>query len=264
MSFLVYSRLNLDSRPCNEKILGPLRIDNSTPPFHFSTADENNIVILCCRVICEEHNAWYTPHVRIITTKDGEVYHRGSTKLFEVEYSPSDITCNSASPTRDYEFRITALNNTLNESIAMCGLFYQSNSERSFTQYCHTSTVAWITLRNQPPPPTTIMPSSSPSKQPMQEGLGTGYSVQFCTPKIPIEVSITFIALTFFCIVVILLLLIGGMLFACKKLGKTRKRKMSIQPSEDGSGVMHSHGGVYTFEDMENDSNITLRTPRRS
>ena len=265
---ILYSHLiNLDSRPCDEKILGPVHNDNSTPTFHFHVADENNIVVLRCRVICQEHGAWYTPHVRIITTKDGQIYHRRSANLFEVEYSPSDVTCDSASPTQDYEFRITALNNTFNESIATCGLFYQSNAERSFSQYCHTSSVAWITLHNQPPPvsPTTpIPPISPPSKGPTPDIGGTGYSVQFCTPRIPEEVSITFIALTFFCIVVIGSLVFGGVLFACKKLGKTRKRKVSIQPSDDGSGARHSHGGVYAFEDVENDdSNLTLRVPGR-
>ena len=68
-----YAYFNLDSRPCYEKIHGPLRDDNSTPPFQFCVADENNTVILHCRVICQEHGAYYTPHIRIITTKDGEV-----------------------------------------------------------------------------------------------------------------------------------------------------------------------------------------------
>ena len=228
------------------------------PQFQFRVADKNNVLTLHCRVTCQEHDAWYTPHLRIITTKDGEVYHHGNANLFEIEYSPSDITCNSASPTRDYEFRITVLNDTLNESIAMCGLLYHSRSERNFTEFCHTSSVAWVTLHNQPP--TTTIPLTITSEISSQGGVETGHSFQLCTPRIPEEVSITFIALTFICIVIISLLLIGGVIFACKRFGKKHKRKVSIQPSEDGT---HSHGGVYTFEDVENESTVTLRTLAR-
>lgn len=256
-----FAYLYLDTRSCEEKIQGPLHANNNNfaPQFQFRVANENNTLVLRCRVTCQEHDAWYTPHVRIITTKDGEIYHRGSAKLFEVEYSPSDITCNTASPTRDYEFRITALNDTLNESIAMCGLLYHSRSERNFTEFCHTSSVAWITLYNQPS--TTTISTTIPSEKPSQGDVETGRSFQLCTPRIPEEVSIAFIALTFVCIVIISLLLIGGVVFVCKRFGKTHhKRKVSIQPSEDGT---HRHSGVYTFEDMENDSTVTLRTLAR-
>ena len=133
-------------------IIGPLQNGTSPPPFQSHKTDENNTLTLHCRVTCQENGAYYTPHIRIITTIDGQVHDRRNASLFSTDKSPSDNTCDSANPIRDYEFRITALNDTLNESIATCGLLYQSQT--SSTKSCHTSTLVWITL----PPPTTAMP----------------------------------------------------------------------------------------------------------
>ena len=105
------------------------------------------MLTLRCRVTCEEDSATYNPHLRIFSTK--EVYRDGSPGLYEVEESPIDHICNSASPIRDYEYRITALSDTFNESIAMCLLFYQSDSERNFTEYCSVPTLVWIVLPEQ-------------------------------------------------------------------------------------------------------------------
>ena len=105
-------------------ILGPLYYDsNFTQAFHSRMIDENNTLILRCRVVCQEAGADYTPHIRIITTIDGQVHDRRHESLFSTNKSPSDNTCDPANPIRDYEFCITPHSNLLNESIATCVLF---------------------------------------------------------------------------------------------------------------------------------------------
>lgn len=101
--------LNLDSRPCYDKIQGPLQDGMPASPFQFGKVDQNNMLTLRCHVECQEHGATYNPHLRITSTKDGETYRNGGANLYEVEESRLNNTCNSASRTRDYEYRITVL-----------------------------------------------------------------------------------------------------------------------------------------------------------
>lgn len=161
-------------------------------------ADENDMLTLRCRVTCQEDGAAYNLSLRIFSTKDGEVYHHGSPGLYEVEESPSDNTCNSASPIRDYEYRITALNDTFNESIAMCLLFYQSESDRSFTEYCSVPTLVWIVLPKRP----IVTPEG------LQSNTTTpADDIVIIVNLIPKSVSIFFTILTFIGICLLVLLL---------------------------------------------------------
>ena len=106
---------------------------------------------------------------------------------------------------------------------------------------------------------TTLFPIS-PSKEPPQSGVATGYSILYA-PRNLKEVSITFI-----CIVVIVS-------FLCTKFSKIYKRKVSIQPSEDGSEDMHTYRQDYTIliEDIQRDgiycnildTNMSLRLQSR-
>ena len=269
-------------------------------------ADENNTLILRCRVICQEHGAYYTPHIRIITTIDGEVHDRRRENLFQTYKSPMDDTCDVANRIRDYEFRITALNDTLNESIATCVLFYQSSSE-NFTEHCYTSTLAWIILPNQPttvPPTTTIGPTTDTTTQemitttippPTSTGSDTIIMTNITTQEttltekpastlgsrkaiIPEEVSITFIVIVALVVICIMVVLIVGVCFVYRRFGKTRKRKISVQPlEEDRSEVIRTHRGLYDCEDIEGNesvddavmrqhatSTVKLRTPASS
>ena len=196
------------------------------------------MLTLRCRVICQEDGATYNPHLRIISTKDGEMYRDGSPGLYKVEESSLDNTCNSASPIRDYEYHITALSDTLNESIAMCGLFYRPESG-SPTEHCYVPSIVWIVLPEQP----TMTPKA--------------LQLNTTIPPIPKSVSITFITLAAVCISVILVvLLIMGIVFLYKRVSKTRKRKISAQVTHDGSAATRPHphrGGpcIVTVEDLE-------------
>jgi hypothetical protein len=207
--------------------------------------DENNMLTLRCRVICQENGAAYIPHLRIISTKDGEISHPGL--YYEIEESPLDNTCNSERPTRDYEYRITALSDTFNESIAMCGLFYRSESE-SVTELCHVPSIVWIILPERP----TMMPNSAPT-------------VGGRIGPIPEGVSIFFIIMAAVCTCIITGVLIGGVVFLYKRAaasGKTPKRKISAQVTYDGSAATRPHrGGSCTLEDME--SGVTSNSTSR-
>ena len=268
--------LNLDSRPCREKIQGPLYYDsNVTQAFHSRVADENNTLTLRCRVICQEDGAYYTPHIRIITTKDGVVYDRRKKNFFSTDQSPSLIDpCDTANRIQDYEFRITAHNTSLNESIATCVLFYRSVAESSFTEYCYTPSLVWIVLPNRPTtmPPTAITPPTTPiynittKEITFPEEPAPTLEIRYIG-KIPDGVSIPFIIAALVGIVVVAL--IAVVWFVHKRFSKTRKRRISSQPLQDGSAIRRPHGGFYTTEDMESAgdartgqhamSNLTLR-----
>ena len=215
--------------------------------------DENNTLTLRCRVICQEDSASYNPHLRIISTKDGKRYRHGSPNLYEVEESLSDNICNTASPIRDYEYRITVLNDTFNESIAMCGLFYQSSSE-SFTEYCYIPILVWILL---PTRPTMMSPTpATPPQPPCTCNTTTpGPVVGSRIGPIPEGASIFFILMAAVCICA-MAVLIGGVVFLYKRARKTPKRKISAQVTQDGSAVRRPHGGFYSTEDMESDHNM--------
>lgn len=141
-----------DSRPCQEKIQGPLHEDGQTRHILHSPANKNNEVTICCRVICQEADAVYSPLLRILLTENGNFYEQnwhGAEGLFEV-VSPRDssnnmFVCNPANNIAEYEFQVTVQSPLANRSIAICGLFYQSVSETLFSEYCYTDRVAWIT-----------------------------------------------------------------------------------------------------------------------
>lgn len=224
------------------------------------------MLTLRCRVTCQEDGATYNPHLRITSTKDGTMYRDGSPNLYEVEESPLDNTCNSASRIRDYEYRITALSDTFNESIAMCGLFYQSQLE-SFTEYCYVPTLVWIVLPERP----TMMPTPDALSQQLNT---TTCAPTTCAPVVcegiglfPEWVSISVIMITAACICVIAVL-IGGIVFLYKRAKNAPKRKISAQVIPD---TRSHHGGLCIPEDMESihadddgtghhtTSNLTLR-----
>ena len=229
---ILFHLLIIDIRSCSEMIQGPLYHDsNFAQVFHSCMADENNTLTLRCRIICQEHRAYYTPHIRIITTKDGVVHDRRNESLFSTDKSPSDNTCDQANPTRDYEFRITARSDILNESIATCVLFYQSLAESDFTDTCSTPSLVWIILPNRtttiPPPTTTVPPTPtesttqeiiSPVEPPSAPSIG--YS-----NKIPDGFTI-FLIIAIFVTVAVTVLIVA----LYKIFRKTRKRKISVQP----------------------------------
>ena len=198
------------------------------------------MLTLRCRVTCQEDGATYNPHLRITSTKDGEMHYHGSSGLYKVEESPSDNTCNSASPRQDYDYRITALSDAFNESIAMCGLFYRPESG-SPTEHCYVPTIVWIVLPERP----TVTPKE------LHSNTTTPEDDTVIVNPIPETVSIIFIALA--CIGVILVaLLIVGIVFLYKRVNKTRKRKISAQVTPIGSTANRPHhGGPFTVEDME-------------
>ena len=269
-------------------IQGPLHDDDSTTvtPFHVHVADENDTVVLRCRVNCQEHGAYYTPHIRIITTKDGEYYDHRVDNLFNTAKSPRDNICNTANPIRDYEFRLTALSNKMNESIATCVLFYQSISE-NFTDACYTPSLAWIILPDRPttmPPTTTSTPTTTITttdtttpdvtttmSPPTTNGPTTKtttadtetISTDYPAPTFgriqndifPDSVSFTFIIAVVIVILIVVLIVVVWVLY--KKFSKTRKRKLSIQPSEDDrSVVIQAHGGHYNCQDIEENDSV--------
>lgn len=128
-----------------------------------------------------------------------------------------------------------------NESIAMCGLFYQSQLE-SFTEYCYASTLVWIVLPERP----TMMPSP--------DTLSLRSNTTTCAPVvcegiglIPEWLSISVIVITAACICVIAVL-IGGMVFLYKRAKNAPKRKISAQVIPD---TRYHHGGLCIPEDME-------------
>lgn len=241
-------------------IQGPLYHDsNFTQVFHSRMADENNTLILHCRVICQEHGAYYTPHIRIITTKDGVVHDRRSDSLFSTDKSPSDNTCDQANPTQDYEFRITAHSDILNESIATCVLFYQSLAESNFTDFCYTPSLVWIILPNQSttvPPPTTTVPPTTPIKSTMQETTSpvepaSALSIRYVN-KIPDGFTIFLIIAIFITVAVTVLIVVLWFLY--KKFRKIRKKKTSVKPTQLVI-KQQGHGGYIVTEDLESASN---------
>jgi TM2 domain-containing membrane protein YozV len=268
----------LDSRLCKEMIQGPLYYDsNLTQAFHSRVADENNTLTLRCRVICQEQAASYIPHIRIITTKDGVVHDHRNESVFSTDKSPSDNTCDQANPTRDYEFRITARSDILNESIASCVLFYRSIAESDFHNICYTPSIVRIILPNRPtttmPPTTTTVPPTTPTETTTQDIISSvepasTLSIQYYVGKIPDGFSYFLIVGVFLAIVVVLIVAVW---FLYKKFGKIRKRKTSVQPTQQ-----QVHGGYYVAEDLESDpvnntqtgqqvaSSVKLRTATQS
>ena len=181
----------------------------------FRVADENNTLTLHCRVICQENGAHYTPYIRVITSEGEKIYNLRSND------SPSNDICNIENHIQDYEFHLIALSDTLNGSVAMCGVFYQSTFE-NFTENCSTSKVVWITLQNEPPQTTTVSLTNSIQEHVEAE---PGSSEKYCIPKIPEGVAIAFIILAIIlCVVVTGLALIGG-IFVYKKFCKTRIKR---------------------------------------
>ena len=229
--------MNLDGRSCSEKIVGPLCDDNSTQPIQFREADENNTLTLRCRVICQEDGAYYTPYIRLITSEGDKIYDLGSNSSpsNDSNSSPSNDTCDTENHIQDYEFHLAALNETLNGSIAMCGVFYQSRFE-NFTENCSTSTVVWITLKPPPPMAVTIPPTNS-SKVEAETGSS---AEQYCIPKIPEGVAIVFIVLAIIlCLVVTGLALIGA-IYVYKKFCK----KNSVHAETDKSTVKENDSAI--------------------
>ena len=261
-------------------IIGPLQNGTSPPPFQSHKTDENNTLTLHCRVTCQENGAYYTPHIRIITTIDGQVHDRRNESLFSTDKSPSNNTCDSANPIRDYEFLITALNDILNESIATCGLLYQSQT--SSTKPCHTPTLVWITL----PPLTTAMPATTRGPDPITTDFttkattATDNTTQATTvttmpptspndnpntstvmPKIDSIISKDSptskkpdvdtqaripdeVSILFIVIAALCIVVVlgAGTLFLYKKFGNNGKRKNSSVLPLDGSTVIQAHG----------------------
>ena len=222
-------------------------------------ADENNTLTLRCRVICQEDGADYTPHIRIITTKDGRFYDRRDRQLrvFNSVQSPSDNTCNIANRMRDYEFHITGFSDMLDESIASCVLFYRSVAE-NINETCHTLTLAWIILpdRSTTMPPITTAPQTTPTDNTTQETtspmeLGSTLSVRY-VGNIPDGAAIPFIIAVFIGIVVTVLIVVAC--FVYKRFSKTRKKKISIQPAQQ-LVVKQVHGGFYVAENSESVNN---------
>ena len=221
----------IDSRLCKDRIQGPLLDNNSTIPFHTHVADENNTLTLRCRVICQEHGAAYIPHIRIISTKDGNYHDRRADGLFDSVQSPSNNECNTASHnvmTQDHEFHITIYSDELNESIASCVLFYRS-VQGNINETCHTSTIAWIILPNRHIGTTASLP---PPTTPVVGGR---------TALIPEEVSIFFIIMAAVCTCVIMGVLIGGAVFLYKRVSKTQRRKIGAQVTHDGTAATRLH-----------------------
>ena len=233
MALLHYFIFLLDNRSCSEMIQGPLYHDsNFAQVFHSRMVDENNTMTLRCRVICQEHGAYYTPHIRIITTKDGVVHDRRNESLFSTDKSPSDNTCDQANPTRDYKFHITARSDILNESIATCVLFYRSLTESDFTNFCYTSSLVWIILPNRPtiPPPTTTVSPTTPIETTTQEIISpveppSAPSIRYSN-KIPDGFTI-FLIIAVFVTVAVTVLIVA----LYKRFRRTRKRKTSVQPT---------------------------------
>ena len=58
-------------------------------------------------------------------------------------------------------------------------------------------------------------------------------------------------------VIIIMVVLIVGVCFVYRRFGKTRKRKISVQPSEeDRSEVIQAYRGLYDCEDIEGNESV--------
>ena len=156
-----------DDRPCNEKLEGPLDEDNLTPEIVHLTADENNSVIVRCRVTCQDPNGEYNPFVKIVNAENGRHFEFNDTNDSNDLYELTPLTstrCNFEENVTQFEYmyQITAKNESVNRSIVMCGLHYVPGGCFN-EEVCYSSNVAWIVLATTLPIATTPNKNTDPS-----------------------------------------------------------------------------------------------------
>ena len=150
-----------DDRLCNEKLKGPFDKNNHTSGIVHLTVDENNSVIVRCRVMCKYPNGEYTPFVRIVNTETKREFDdkSESNNLYDLTHCQLTSTgCNfkeNVTRFNEYTCRITikSATDTINKSIVVCGLRNISRENLNGENYCYSSNFGWITNNFTEKPP---------------------------------------------------------------------------------------------------------------
>lgn len=148
----ISSAVEFDDRSCSEKLEGPFDSDSfSTSKIVHLTADENDTVLVKCRISCQDFEGEYIPYVRLDITEDGRNYDNPSDgrELYELTQLTND-SCNSERNVTEFEYiyQITAKSESVDRSIVRCELRYVPGRNLS-EQTCYSSNFAWIKLARE-------------------------------------------------------------------------------------------------------------------
>lgn len=154
----ISSAVEFDDRSCSEKLEGPFDSDSlSTSKIVHLTADENDTVLVKCRISCQDLEGEYIPFVRVVITEDGRNYDNPSDgrDLYELTLLTND-SCSSERNVTEFEYiyQIMAKSEHVDRSIVMCELSYVPGRNLP-EQTCYSTNFAWIKLTREKPTTTS-------------------------------------------------------------------------------------------------------------
>lgn len=164
----VISAVESDDRPCSEKLEGPFDSKGlSTSKIVHLTADENDTVLVKCRISCQDLEGEYIPFASVDITEDGRNYDNPSDgrDLYELTLLTND-SCSSERNVTEFEYiyQITAKSESVDRSIVRCELRYVPGRNLP-EQTCYSTNFAWIKLRGKPTTTSNAHPTSKISER---------------------------------------------------------------------------------------------------